>query len=51
MDFTTPTFRKEPKKIGSHHQNVAERILANEDWEAYAIREIEEIRKEMDGVQ
>ena len=36
---------------GSHHQNVAERILANEDWEAYAIREIEEIRKEMDGVQ
>lgn len=39
------------KTIGSHHQNVVERILANEDWEAYAIKEIDEIRKEMDGVQ
>ena len=39
------------KTMGSHHQNVAERILANEDWEAYAIKEIDEIRKEMDGVQ
>ena len=37
------------KNIGRHHQNVAERILATDDWEAYAIGEIDEIRKEMEG--
>lgn len=39
------------KKIGCHHKNVAEKILLMEDWVPYAEKEINEIRKEMEGIQ
>lgn len=38
------------KNIGRHHQNVAEKILSFEKWESYALSEIEEIKREMEGV-
>lgn len=39
------------KSIGCHHKNVAEKILSMEDWELYAKKEINEIKKEMEGVR
>lgn len=38
------------KNIGRHHKNVAEKILSMEEWEQYAIIEIREIIKEMEGL-
>lgn len=39
------------KNIGSHHKNVAEKILSMEEWEPYAEVEIKEIKAEMEGIQ
>lgn len=39
------------KGIGHHHQNVAEKILSLDEWEAYALAEINEIKKEMEGIK
>lgn len=39
------------KNIGCHHKNVAERILSMKEWESYAEKEINKIRKEMEGSQ
>lgn len=39
------------KNIGCHHKNVAEKILSMEEWKPYAEKEINKIRKEMEGIQ
>ena len=38
------------KSIGSHHKNVAERILSMEEWESYAEKEINEMKKQMEEI-
>ncbi len=38
------------KAIGLHHKNVAERILAREEWREYAAQQLECIKNEMEGM-